>query len=129
VNGRRLVGNFPSLWYYDRIDIEAACPSSPFYQGKTGLGPYFHHTGCISSSVRSLPIISYFCFTREGDADSEVNSGPCDTLYRNLGPFFCDFFVALELDFVVDVSDVGDLVLKAPALPFDITLDSPAFAN
>ena len=29
----------------------------------------------------------------------------------------------------MDVSDVGNLVLKAPALPFDLTLDSPAFAH
>ena len=79
--------------------------------------------------MRLTPIISYICITREGDADSEVNSGPCDTLDRNLGPFFCDVFVALELNFIVDVSDVGDLALKAPALPFDLTLDSPAFAH
>ena len=79
--------------------------------------------------MRSLPIISYFCFTREGDADSEVNSGPCDTLDCDLGPFLSGVFIDLELYFVVDVSDVGDLALKAPALPFDLTLDSPAFAH
>ena len=79
--------------------------------------------------MRLTPIISYICITREGDADSEVNSGPCDTLDCDLSPFLSGVFINLELYFVVDRCDVCNLALKAPALTLNFTLHLPPFAH